>query len=899
MKRLAVFIYTFCLLQIYVVAQNIITVAAYDSSEEAKSKADYVCDGVHDELTIQSILDNFEANPRHGCVLQFNDGTYNIDGFHERNDFLQPTAICIGQIPSLEFKGISTCMVGRGTAGPIFNVQSSAYEGISPDVQTCLIACSINNPLNSNHVTLKNFQVILPDMKHKVICINTFNTGGAFLENIKLSCKGFGPGKMPVEGLVAIRGTNTNSNGWGQHWRDIGAFGFYEGFQVGGEHLVAVECLARNCYYGFTFGNYDFSSYAKQYNRYGVWEHPLTLINCAEELCAALPLFAYCGGSRKPNSRGYQVVDLISHCIEIREKENPTLSPIIPAKEIMPGTWCGNITFAGNKFGESMENAVDVEFWDKDSGKRFFTRNSAHSLSGTTRERKEYTPMYMQQYFDTDLNKLLIYDGEKWIDTDGNDISQEERRFIVPEFDVSLLPAPVFEKEKGFVDLYWLAWKQAYEHIKYQEGLPQPLYMDEGLWDDTIWIWDSEFMTMFCKYAPNLFPGIQTLDNFYYTMLEDSGSSLRIQHPDNPPFFAWVEAEYFKFTNDTTHLNNLICRKKFLQRYFHRFNSLTPDTKLNFTHYPMALKFKGIGYNWNGISSGMDNTPRYDGGNMLWVDAISQQALSALYISRLAKIVNDKNTCKEFKGIYNKLKRTVNKYYWDKQDKCYYDIYETDFSFSRILTPASFWPVLAEIPSRRQVKSMIDFALTETRLGGTPPWVTISRDHPDFNVIDGEYWKGAIWLPTAYMAIKAIEKYGFFDEANETSEKILSHMLKTYIEYSPHTIWECYSPVAPAPSSNHGKRVREDFCGWSALGPISLFIENVLGFYEIDASNHIVKWNLHHTCRHGIERLKFGDVLTDIIYSDKIISVKSNSYYTLIINGKANHIRPGINTITL
>ena len=107
---------------------------------------------------------------------------------------------------------------------------------------------------------------------------------------------------------------------------------------------------------------------------------------------------------------------------------------------------------------------------------------------------------------------------------------------------MSLLPSPIYDEDPGYFKLYEVAWKHAYEHIKYQPGLVQPLYMDEGLWDDTIWIWDTEFMVLFCKYAPDVFPGIQSLNNFYSTMLESKASSLQIQHPDNPPFFAWVES---------------------------------------------------------------------------------------------------------------------------------------------------------------------------------------------------------------------------------------------------------------------------------------------------------------------------------------------------------------------
>jgi len=46
----------------------------------------------------------------------------------------------------------------------------------------------------------------------------------------------------------------------------------------------------------------------------------------------------------------------------------------------------------------------------------------------------------------------------------------------------------------------------------------------------------------------------------------------------------------------------------------------------------------------------MDNTPRKREMPLFWVDAISQQALSALYIARLAKLAGDAATEQEFKA---------------------------------------------------------------------------------------------------------------------------------------------------------------------------------------------------------------------------------------------------------
>ena len=94
--------------------------------------------------------------------------------------------------------------------------------------------------------------------------------------------------------------------------------------------------------------------------------------------------------------------------------------------------------------------------------------------------------------------------------------------------------------------------------------------------------------------------------------------------------------------------------------------------------------------------------------------------------------------------------------------------------------------------------------------------------------------------------------------------------------------------------------MRQDFCGWSALGPISLFIENIIGLHTVDAQEKRIEWRLHHDCRHGIKNLRFGDIETSLIAEDeRHVTVISNKPYTLAINGEEFEIVPGEHEIRL
>lgn len=154
------------------------------------------------------------------------------------------------------------------------------------------------------------------------------------------------------------------------------------------------------------------------------------------------------------------------------------------------------------------------------------------------------------------------------------------------------------------------------------------------------------------------------------------------------------------------------------------------------------------------------------------------------------------------------------------------------------------------------------------------------------------------------MTTKALEKYGFYDLADELSENLIRQILNVYVSGfdGKHTIWECYSPSQDRPSTEHSRTARPDFCGWSALGPISMFIENIMGFHHINGLNKSIEWKLKaKNGTHGIKNLRFADITTDIVYNSKkkVVNVLSDKPYQLIINGKSFSVKVGKTRISL
>ncbi|MDY7009850.1 MAG: hypothetical protein SVV80_03770 [Planctomycetota bacterium] len=131
----------------------------------------------------------------------------------------------------------------------------------------------------------------------------------------------------------------------------------------------------------------------------------------------------------------------------------------------------------------------------------------------------------------------------------------------------SELPQPILADHPEWVELYHRAWRLAAAHTKVTKG--GRAYMDSAMDPKGCreWVWDTCFMSMFCRYAPEKFPGVQSLDNFYELHRDDGYISMAYDldtgtepWPDriNPPLFVWAEWEYYLATGDSSRFERVI-----------------------------------------------------------------------------------------------------------------------------------------------------------------------------------------------------------------------------------------------------------------------------------------------------------------------------------------------------
>jgi hypothetical protein len=439
--------------------------------------------------------------------------------------------------------------------------------------------------------------------------------------------------------------------------------------------------------------------------------------------------------------------------------------------------------------------------------------------------------------------------------------------------DTSLLPRPVFPARPVVVALYYAAWKMAWQKIaagNAQNGFAEA-YMDEGF-NEQIYQWDSCFMSAFGIYSNGIFPAMATLDNFYIKQRDDGyiqrvyfeDTGLAVAQPTaveplvNPPLFAWVEARYYLISGDQSRLNRVfpVLKKYFDWMNAHTKSSLSPDLYFN-----------------TELGSGMDNTPRPEVAGGAWIDASAQMALFSKMMRDLSVPAGYSSDKAFFDSHYQRISKAINKHLWSSASGFYHDA-DPQGRLNPVIHIGGFWPLIAGVADNSRKKKLFE-KLTDSLHFNRPHRVpTLSASDPGYKK-SGHYWLGGIWAPTNYMVIQGLQASGKFALAGDIARNHVDNIAELYtngvinvdkipfeqrFEDGYHTLWEAYAPETREPATRWDDTfyTRQDFVGWTGLGPISMVIEQLIGL-EFNLAEGIVTWNLDGNDTVGLQNIQFKE----------------------------------------
>ena len=551
------------------------------------------------------------------------------------------------------------------------------------------------------------------------------------------------------------------------------------------------------------------------------------------------------------------------------------------------------------KFVFSQDHFLEVEFKFKSS------KTKQVSIAGSFNNWDPETHLMNKQGDEWKL-KIRLPDGyyyykfivdEKWISDPKNDWKindggkgfnsilkvgqppRPKRNKNDRPFPKNKLPKPILGSNPEYVDLYYATWQMAWNKISKgtaKNGFSKQ-YMDEGF-NELIYQWDTCFMAAYGVYARHIFPVMPSIDNFYKKQRNDGyiqriyreTTGKQVTEPTkeepmvNPPLFAWIELRYYRITGDDSRLRRVL---PVLINYFNWIDNNCVSPQKNGLFYTTLM------------GSGMDNLPRHDIEKGCWIDFSSQQALAAKSIAEIAKIINNKKIETEFTAKHHQITDSLNANCWDDSQLFYFDITKND-TLCRTKHIGAFWPLLAEIAVNNRDQLLVNSLLNPDEFWRPHLVPALSADDPYYQK-KGHYWRGSVWAPTNYMLIKGLEKYGYYDLADDIALNHVKNVEHVYYFFKPNeqniafeeryadsynTIWECYSAELKEPATRWDNifYARQDFVGWSGLGPIAMLIENVLGIW-IDGQHNSIKWRIQRQDIHGIENIQLCDQFVGLI----------------------------------
>jgi len=459
-----------------------------------------------------------------------------------------------------------------------------------------------------------------------------------------------------------------------------------------------------------------------------------------------------------------------------------------------------------------------------------------------------------------------------------------EARFAL---DASRLPRPILGDHPEWVELHDFAWQVAARNVKQSRGR---WHLDTA-WcsgaEEALnyqWVWDTCFSALYARYSGGALPSVESLDLFYEYQGDDGFISMTYDfttgeepYPGriNPPLFAWVEWEYYASTGDSSRFANVVPTIERLMAWIQAnrtsvaTGSYGPNASESDQETPLYW-FADCG------SSGMDDSPRTprlaEAGRFYnWIDLSCQMALSFDRLARMHRVLGDESAAAHWHTRARRVGERINAAMWSPRSRFYHDV-----GLPRRLvstkTVAGFWPLLAGICPAARIESLVEHLLDEREFNRPMPVPSLSADDPNYSE-EGHYWVGGVWAPTNYMVTRGLALTGQGDLAHSIASKYIHGLCRTWREVEPHTLWESYAPEAHAPGLRpyDDSRVKPDFCGWSAIGPIAMLIENIIGI-EAQLDADAIRWDIRLTEEHGVEQLWLGDTCLRLVAAKRAAS---------------------------
>ena len=180
----------------------------------------------------------------------------------------------------------------------------------------------------------------------------------------------------------------------------------------------------------------------------------------------------------------------------------------------------------------------------------------------------------------------------------------------------------------------------------------------------------------------------------------------------------------------------------------------------------------------SGMETGWDNTPRLDKGPVLALDMNSYLLIQMRAACEIAKLVGKNNLAEQINTQADNYAERMLEVFYDPEDNIFKDVLLTTGEKLSIITPASFLPLLADVPLEiKKIHEMLEtYLLNPDYFYGEIPFASVAYNEPEYR--EDEYWRGPTWMPVAYLMLDILKKYNYGNQYYHSMQKLYSVVLK-------------------------------------------------------------------------------------------------------------------------
>lgn len=303
----------------------------------------------------------------------------------------------------------------------------------------------------------------------------------------------------------------------------------------------------------------------------------------------------------------------------------------------------------------------------------------------------------------------------------------------------------------------------------------------------------------------------------------------------NPPFLAWAVNGIRELWNEAPvdgFLDPIVAFTAFRKQYRY--------------HEDHGLYFWSDSY-----ESGIDNSPRFRsvdekedyGVNSLGaIDLNAEIVLQHQAIVSLARAAGRDHdpAIAGIRAERDRLAAAIEATLWDPGERLFGDLDVRTGKLVTIDTIASYFPLAIDGLDPAKTRAMVDRLADPAKYNTLVPLPSVAKDSPHFTK---DMWRGPVWLNTAYLVVKGLERQGHGALAGDLAFRLARGVYETW--KNEGNFYEFYDPdrhdlvELDRKKGNLYKKITlgskpvKDFAGWTALAN-SLVIEHVFGLQRRD-----------------------------------------------------------------